>query len=126
MPSYTYDTTAEWSTWTWTNCHVTQDGLVELDDGELEGYGISPVINAANWRHWGRLTLTGTVPEGCAVYLYVRSGQTQAECESADWLGPFDVWRDGQAVLDLRTIYLQNSSAPVGPYLQIKLHLEAE
>ncbi|MBC7288809.1 MAG: hypothetical protein H5T86_12390 [Armatimonadetes bacterium] len=126
MPKISYDTSADWQTWTWTNCEVATDGLVQLAAGALEGYGTSPVIYAVNWRHWGRLTLTGTVPQGCAVYLYVRSGQTEAECEAADWLGPFDVWRDGQAVLDLRTIYLSNPGAPVGPYLQLKIHLEAE
>ena len=127
MPERVWDTDAELSEWTLTNLEVS-GGLWQLSAGATDGQAVSPVFYAQDFLRPSMLTVEEiTRPTGCNVYVYFRSGQTQAECEGADWQGPVDVVDDqGIIRVDLRTWYLNNDTAPLGAYWQIKLVLEAE
>ena len=127
MPQILWDEQSQWQDWTLTNLVATADGYLQIADGQSSGEAVSPVMYAANWQHWSAIVARGNRPVGTCMYLYFRSGATEAECEAAEWQGPIDTWStDGELVFDLRTYLLSNSSIPQGPYIQIKLVLEAE
>ena len=127
MPQILWDTQAQWQDWTLTNLEATADGYLQIASGQSSGEAVSPVMYAADWQHWSAIVAHGDRPVGTCMYLYFRSGQTQTECEAADWQGPVDVVDDqGVIRVDLRTWYLNNDTAPLGAYWQIKLVLEAE
>mgnify|MGYP000683946146 CR=1 FL=1 len=127
MPVKTWTTQTDFQEWTLTNLVATADGTLELAEGASSGTAVSPVFEALNWQHWSHLTVQCERPAGTNVYLRVRSGQTADECQNAEWSEYINGVDQGGAIrFDLRTYFLNNPAAAVGPFLQIELTLEAE
>lgn len=127
MPIKTYTTEADFAAWTHTDTEETADGKIQLTAGSASGNAVSPVYEAADWDHWGRVRLEVEQPTGTNAYLRFRSGASSAECLAADWSPYYDEADDaGVIVVNPRIYYLNNPAEPVGAFIQLEVTLEAE
>lgn len=127
MPTFRYDSQAEWNSWELSNLEATAEGLLQIVDGQASGSADSPVIHAPEFRAWSRVKAVGTRDEGCCMYLYWRSAATAELLALEEWQGPVDTWDDdGVLYFDLRTWFLQQETVSVGEYIQLRVVLEAE
>ena len=70
-----------------------------------------PVVPSSGVTSWKSLSWTSVVPEGTAVYAYVRTAETEAALLLKNWSGPFlngfgDLSGEEQSVLQFRLVML--------------------
>ncbi len=127
MPAKVWDTQSDWEGWDLTNLSAEDTpGKLVIASGYTSGTGISPVFEASNWQAWAALQAIAEVPQGCAVWIRWRTGDSAGACEAADWSPYKDDWTvDGYLTLDLGLWFMNNEITP-GAFVQFGVYMRGE
>jgi|GEM_PF-4688945 len=126
MPAKTWDSGVDWLDWTLSNLEISGDSLVISAGYNIGTATLTDAYEAASFQHWSKFTLRGTRPQGCNIYVRVRTGASKEACESAPWSVYVDgLDQDGVMSYDLRVHWL-NAGVTEGAFIQIEVTLVGE
>ncbi len=126
MPSKLWDIQSDWQTWDLTQLVASADGYLEIEEGYADGTAVSPIYEAANWKHASLVRVVGVVPTGTNIRLRFKSAVTSEGIAGASWSDYVDGFDDnGVFNFDIRS-YIINESYVEGAFVQFELTLEGE
>jgi hypothetical protein len=115
-------------TFTWTPPEAvdldTEPGSVLMVAGQTQLDGYSPTLVMQDWVRWTHLEADGVEEEAAAYLLRFRCGDSELECQEADWSPYLDsVLADGKFRYNIGALALNDGRFNHGPYFEIHARL---